>query len=309
MEKQTYYLLYKITNLLNGMIYIGVHKTQNKDDSYMGSGRKIKLAIKEFGIKNFKKTILKECKSQKELFLEESLIVNKKFVKRKDTYNSMIGGKGGWDHMKGKVVVKDKKGNIFSVDKTNKKYLNGNLVINTKGKVTVKNSKGEIFQVSIKDPRYLSKELVGINTGKVNVEDLSGKRFQVNKNDKRIGKTLFYCTFNNFSKHSEETKKTIGEKNSISQLGKRNSQFGTIWITNEKVNLKIKKEDKIPKGFRRGIFYSEELKQKWNSENKFKQNLGKIFITNGSLNKTILKKAKIPKGFKKGRTRVKDLKK
>lgn len=85
--RQTYYLLYKITNLLNGMIYIGVHKTQNKDDSYMGSGSKIKLAIKKYGKNNFKKTILKECSSQKELFDLESQVVNESFVKRKDTYN------------------------------------------------------------------------------------------------------------------------------------------------------------------------------------------------------------------------------
>lgn len=44
-------------------------------------------------------------------------------------------------------------------------------------------------------------------------------------------------------KHKEESKKLIGQKNSISQKGKRNSQFGTCWVTNGSENKKIKKEE------------------------------------------------------------------
>ena len=34
--------------------------------------------------------------------------------------------------------------------------------------------------------------------------------------------------------------------------GERNSQFGTMWVTNEKTNLKIAKNAPIPEGFRAG---------------------------------------------------------
>ena len=53
-------------------------------------------------------------------------------------------------------------------------------------------------------------------------------------------------------KHSEETKKKIGKANSIKQKGINNSQYGTCWITNEKINKKIYRGDEIPKGFRLG---------------------------------------------------------
>lgn len=44
-----YYFTYKITNLLNGRYYLGIHATNNLDDGYMGSGVCIKGAIKSMG--------------------------------------------------------------------------------------------------------------------------------------------------------------------------------------------------------------------------------------------------------------------
>ncbi len=36
---ETYYTIYKITNIINGMIYIGKHQTKDVNDGYMGSGK------------------------------------------------------------------------------------------------------------------------------------------------------------------------------------------------------------------------------------------------------------------------------
>ena len=52
--------------------------------------------------------------------------------------------------------------------------------------------------------------------------------------------------------HSVETKRKIGEANSIKQKGENNSQFGKCWITNENESKRIMKGDQIPEGWRLG---------------------------------------------------------
>ncbi len=95
-SKCKFYYLYQITNLINGKIYIGVHRTNNLDDGYMGSGKYLHQAYKEYGIENFKKEILEFFDSLEEMFSREAAIVTKDFLKREDTYNIVEGGNGRW---------------------------------------------------------------------------------------------------------------------------------------------------------------------------------------------------------------------
>ncbi len=90
-----FYIIYQITNLINGKIYVGFHKTNNLDDSYMGSGKKLIRAIKKYGVERFKKEYLYFCETYENMLSMEADIVNEEFVLREDTYNIVIGGGGG----------------------------------------------------------------------------------------------------------------------------------------------------------------------------------------------------------------------
>ncbi len=103
-----FYTVYKITNLINNKIYVGVHITKNLNDSYMGSGVNIKRAIKKYGIKNFKKEYLSIFDNENEMFQMESKIVNKEFITSLDSYNISIGGIGSWKHINDNMSKKEK---------------------------------------------------------------------------------------------------------------------------------------------------------------------------------------------------------
>lgn len=72
----THYLIYKITNLVNGKMYIGKHKTDNIDDGYTGSGKILKYAIKKYGIECFRKDYLMFCEDEEEMNYMERVFVD-----------------------------------------------------------------------------------------------------------------------------------------------------------------------------------------------------------------------------------------
>lgn len=88
----TFYGIYKITNLVNGKMYIGQHMTDNLDDGYMGSGKIIKQAVEKYGKSNFRKEWMMFCEDKEELDYMERVFVDETWLSRSDTYNLVIGG-------------------------------------------------------------------------------------------------------------------------------------------------------------------------------------------------------------------------
>lgn len=84
-----------ITNNINGKFYIGVHKGPMKH--YWGSGKALKGAITKYGKQHFRRVVLFECPDAKTAYALETIIVNKTFIERNDTYNMSLGGCHGPD--------------------------------------------------------------------------------------------------------------------------------------------------------------------------------------------------------------------
>lgn len=124
-KDRPYHYVYKITNLVNGNIYVGMRSSifkPEEDIKYMGSSVTVEAAIEKHGLENFKKEIVQSFPTREEAFALEGEIVNSEFVSRKDTYNHKVGGQGvgcGEDHPRfGVEITKEhkKKLNQGSVD-------------------------------------------------------------------------------------------------------------------------------------------------------------------------------------------------
>ena len=186
-----------------------MHSTDNLEDGYVGSGKRLWYSIKKYGKENFKCEILEILPDRSSLKQREMEIVNEDILKDNMCLNLKIGGEGG-----GTFTVNQQKLNNEK-SKLRQKYLRDN----------------DVEWVEKKSKKISHAILMQYENGqreKKHFFDWSGKS------------------------HSEETKRKIGEKNSIKQIGKNNSQYGTCWVTNGIENRKIKKNLNIPQGWYRG---------------------------------------------------------
>ena len=85
-----FYIIYEITDLTNGMKYIGKHKTDDLNDGYMGSGRLLKQNQELKGIENFTKKILHLCKNEQHMDEMERLEIEKVKAYENNMYYNLI---------------------------------------------------------------------------------------------------------------------------------------------------------------------------------------------------------------------------
>jgi hypothetical protein len=87
-----------------------MHSTNNIDDGYMGSGRRLRYSINKYGKENHQREILEYCNSRDELKKRENEIVNLNEIAKVECMNLKVGGVGGWTHNKDQQLMAAKLG-------------------------------------------------------------------------------------------------------------------------------------------------------------------------------------------------------
>jgi hypothetical protein len=94
-RNRKYHYIYKTTNIINNKFYIGMHSTDNLNDGYLGSGKRLWFSINYHGKKNHKIEILEFCEDREKLKIREKEIVNNELINEKLCLNLQVGGGGG----------------------------------------------------------------------------------------------------------------------------------------------------------------------------------------------------------------------
>jgi len=113
-------VIYKTTNTINGMFYVGKDSLNNPN--YLGSGIKLERAVKKYGRENFRKDILEECNSPEHLNEREVFWIA--FFQSSNPrigYNLTAGGTGGNTSINATKEQKEKR--IKALSDGGKKWL------------------------------------------------------------------------------------------------------------------------------------------------------------------------------------------
>ena len=181
----------------------------------MGSGKYLNRAQEKYGIENFTKEILFVFDNADDMYKKEAEIVNEDFLVTENTYNLRIGGMGGFD------------------------YINAN-----------------------PDQYLTSKRLAALMPRSEQIRrwkekwDTDAEFREKHRENARLGNKVALQKHPNgifFGKrHSKHTIEKMKAAAVGRGEGEKNSQFGTMWITNGLDSKKIKITDTVPMGWRRG---------------------------------------------------------
>ena len=266
-----YGYIYKTTNLVNGKIYIGQHKSQVFDKEYHGSGKLIRRAFEKYGIDNFKTELLKWCETRSDINRYEKIYIH---IHHSDNmfigYNISKGGDGG---------------DTFSgLTDAEKEHRREKMKMSMSGRTVINNGEIEKYVKQSELQKYLDD---GFIEGYLHTPERDKTRSEAKKKFHREhpdfrNDGMFKKGSSGFTGcHTEETKekirqKLVGTKQSKetrklkSQLlkeryasGWQNPMKGKepynkgekgvwMWVTNGINNIRLKTTDDIPKGYHKG---------------------------------------------------------
>lgn len=263
MNTYKYYAIYQTTCKVNGKIYIGQHRTNNLDDTYLGSGTLIKEDIKRYGKGSFEKKILFTFDNFKEMNDKEKELVTPEFVAREDTYNRIIGGQLD-DHEARKL---------------------GAMITN---KLKQQSGSAHHWWLGDKSPEERAKVVAQIK--KTRARHFAEGKWHGHFLGRKHTKEELQKQHETFLKihHSQ---------------GEKNSQYGKHWWMNPETGESHSfHDDEVPEGWVRGRQLSEAALQNILESNKRHPHKRFMWITNGTENKQIDRDSTIPNGWVRGKS-------
>lgn len=206
------YFVYITTNLINGKQYVGDHFTDNLNDGYLGSGNRIKNAIKKYGKKNFKREILEFFNTKEKAFNGQE-----KYIKEYNTltpYGYNISPKGGYGVPASYLNEETK----IKIGKSNKGKLQGRKLSDShKQKISKNHRKHNTDETNHK----ISQGNKGKNKGK---QPWLGKHHSEESKQKISNSTKGRVSSRIGKKASDKTKKLLSEKAKL-RIGNKNSMY------------------------------------------------------------------------------------
>ena len=94
-RQRKYNYIYKTICDVTNKFYIGMNSTDNIDDGYLGSGKRLWYSLNKHGRDNHSIEILEYCDTREELKKREEEIVNENLLNEDLCMNLTTGGQGG----------------------------------------------------------------------------------------------------------------------------------------------------------------------------------------------------------------------
>lgn len=91
-RQKRFHFLYRTTCLISGAWYIGMHSTDDLNDGYLGSGRRMRNSIAKYGEQNHVREIVEFCATREILCEREEQVVTRELIADPLCMNLIKGG-------------------------------------------------------------------------------------------------------------------------------------------------------------------------------------------------------------------------